>query len=80
MIEVDTTKGMFINGEWISSESKLEVFNPATREKITEIPSGGTKEAKQAIESAEAAFEPWAENDQLICIKLIISCLRERKS
>ncbi|MFK3959924.1 NAD-dependent succinate-semialdehyde dehydrogenase [Pseudalkalibacillus hwajinpoensis] len=63
MINVDTTKGMFINGEWIQSESGsvVEVFNPATRDKITEIPSGGTKEAKLAIESAEKAFEPWAE-------------------
>ncbi|MGP4078441.1 NAD-dependent succinate-semialdehyde dehydrogenase [Pseudalkalibacillus sp. R45] len=60
---VDTVKGMYINGEWVQAESgsMLEVFNPATREKITEIPSGGKKEADEAIRSANAAFESWSE-------------------
>ncbi|MFG6114832.1 NAD-dependent succinate-semialdehyde dehydrogenase [Halobacillus sp. MO56] len=60
---VDTTKGMYINGDWVGSESDswIEVLNPATREKIAEIPSGSDKETKKAIQAADQAFTEWAE-------------------
>ncbi|QAS53546.1 NAD-dependent succinate-semialdehyde dehydrogenase [Halobacillus litoralis] len=60
---VDTAKGIYINGQWIhpGSNTVLEVLNPATREKITEIPTGGVSETKQAIQAANQAFPEWSD-------------------
>lgn len=53
---------MYINGEWVGSysDSKLTVTNPSTGEVVGEVPNGGRKETKQAIQAAEAAFPLWA--------------------
>lgn len=49
----------YINGEWIETESKLEVKNPATNEIIGEVPVVGKAEVNAAIESAKEAFKGW---------------------
>ncbi|WP_066066922.1 NAD-dependent succinate-semialdehyde dehydrogenase [Neobacillus soli] len=60
---VETINGMYINGQWIGPENNkvIEVFNPATFEKIAEIPNGNGEDAKKAIQSAKNAFPGWAE-------------------
>ncbi|MED3625529.1 NAD-dependent succinate-semialdehyde dehydrogenase [Neobacillus thermocopriae] len=59
---VGTKHGMYINGEWISETAGgvIDVYNPATLEKIAEVPNGSVKETERAIQAAKVAFEPWA--------------------
>ena len=54
---------LYINGEWVDAKSK-KVFtsnNPATGEKLAELPLAGSDEAKSSIQSANKAFELWNE-------------------
>ncbi|HZO21323.1 MAG TPA: NADP-dependent succinate-semialdehyde dehydrogenase [Steroidobacteraceae bacterium] len=52
----------YVNGQWIGAANgpAVEVFNPATREKLGTIPNFGAAETRQAIEAAAAAFPAWA--------------------
>lgn len=58
---VDLQK-LYIDGKWINAEgdATLEVINPATKEVIAEVTSGGKEEAKQAVDAASAAFKEWS--------------------
>lgn len=51
----------YINGEWRDAESGqvIDVFNPATGEKLGVIPKMGAKETRQAIEAADRAWRAW---------------------
>lgn len=48
-----------IDGQWIDSEVKLDVVNPATQEIIGTIPDMGAVEAKLAIAAAQKALKSW---------------------
>ncbi|MDP4163208.1 MAG: NAD-dependent succinate-semialdehyde dehydrogenase [Bacillota bacterium] len=50
----------YLNGQWIETTDKLPVFNPATKEILGYIPSGGDQEAKQAADAAYKAFRSWS--------------------
>lgn len=54
---------MFINGEEVSSVSGEidEIRNPATGERVDEVPRGTREDARQAIQAAAEAFPAWAE-------------------
>jgi aldehyde dehydrogenase (NAD+) len=57
------TYKMYINGEWIDSDSG-ETFtrlNPATLETIGEFQKGDEKDIDKAVDVAEDAFEIWSE-------------------
>lgn len=54
---------MYINGEWVESESG-ETFsrvNPATLETIGKFQQGNKNDVKKAVDAAEKAFEKWSE-------------------
>ena len=53
---------MYINGNWgeASGGGRFDVLNPATGDKITDVPDGGREDAERAIEAASAAFPDWA--------------------
>lgn len=53
---------MYIDGKWVRnvSEDLTKVVNPATGEVIGAIPTGGTNEAKQAVDAAHRAFKTWS--------------------
>lgn len=51
---------MYINGEWVTTTKKLDVYNPATNEVEAVIDFGDSAEAKQAIEAAHQAFPEWS--------------------
>lgn len=53
---------MFIDGKWIAAEGgrTFAVTNPATGEKLGDVPDGGGAEAKAAIDAASRAFPGWA--------------------
>ncbi|SDI81107.1 NAD-dependent succinate-semialdehyde dehydrogenase [Alteribacillus bidgolensis] len=50
---------MYINGQWITTNEKMDVINPATLEKIADVSIGGRQETKHAIASAKSAFSSW---------------------
>ncbi len=50
---------LYINGEWIQTDEKMEVVNPATDEIIETISTGGKEETKKAIADAKEAFKHW---------------------
>ncbi|KQL53900.1 succinate-semialdehyde dehydrogenase [Heyndrickxia shackletonii] len=51
---------MYINGEWLTSADTIEVFNPATKEKIGVVPNGGQREAELAVSAAFSALPSWS--------------------
>ena len=50
---------VYINGEWRTSEKKLDVINPATSEVIESVSTCGKKETEEAVASATEAFKTW---------------------
>jgi malonate-semialdehyde dehydrogenase (acetylating)/methylmalonate-semialdehyde dehydrogenase len=64
MIEV-VTKAVklknYINGEWIESKTTKyeDVYNPATKEVIAQVPLSTKEDVDSAIEVAAKAFEKW---------------------
>jgi succinate-semialdehyde dehydrogenase/glutarate-semialdehyde dehydrogenase len=52
----------YVDGQWIhgSSETFINVDNPATGEIIGKVPSLGGEETRQAIEAAHRALKPWS--------------------
>ncbi|PNB77178.1 succinate-semialdehyde dehydrogenase (NADP(+)), partial [Pseudomonas sp. FW305-BF6] len=53
---------MYIDGNWVGNDkgSFTKVTNPATGDVIGAIPTGGTIEAKQAVDAAHSAFKIWS--------------------
>ncbi|HWO96369.1 MAG TPA: NAD-dependent succinate-semialdehyde dehydrogenase [Bacillus sp. (in: firmicutes)] len=53
---------MYIDGKWVGdvNEDFTKVVNPATGEVIGAIPTGGTIEAKQAVDAAHRAYKTWS--------------------
>jgi succinate-semialdehyde dehydrogenase/glutarate-semialdehyde dehydrogenase len=54
---------MLIGGKWVDSVSEdvFSVFNPATGEKIDEVPKGTREDVKKAVDAAKDAFRSWSE-------------------
>jgi len=52
---------LFINGQWVESESEkiYQNFSPTTGENIGEFPSATESEVELAIQSAQKAFQKW---------------------
>ena len=53
---------MYIDGQWTQAESGVvfDVLNPATGEKIGDVPDGGRSDADRAIDAAGRAFSKWS--------------------
>ncbi|HHP7245449.1 MAG TPA: CoA-acylating methylmalonate-semialdehyde dehydrogenase [Elainellaceae cyanobacterium] len=51
----------YTNGQWCKSASseRLEVVNPATLDRLAEVPLSTTDEVNQATEAAQTAFQTW---------------------
>jgi len=58
LISNNTTQKMYINGEWVLSESgqTSSVINPANGEVIGTVTHGSAEDAKKAIEAAKNTF------------------------
>ena len=48
-----------IDGQWMGSDQKISVTNPATGEHIANVPKFGVAQTKQAIEAANRAWPAW---------------------
>lgn len=49
----------YLNGQWVDSQDKIAVNNPATGEVIGHIPNLGQLEAARAIADADKAWKDW---------------------
>src|SRR6476469_8707435 len=51
----------FVGGEWVDAADggTMEVINPATGEKIAEVPRGSAEDANRAVEAAKSALPEW---------------------
>lgn len=54
--------GCFINGQWRASSdgSVIDVFDPATEERLASVANGTTDDATAAVDAAAAAMPAWA--------------------
>jgi succinate-semialdehyde dehydrogenase / glutarate-semialdehyde dehydrogenase len=50
----------YVAGEWVGSEHRIDVRNPATGGLIAQVPRLGAAETRRAIEAAHEAMKPWA--------------------
>ena len=50
---------VYINGEWIKTNNRIEVKNPSTNDIVESVSIVGEKETKKAIESAKSAYNSW---------------------
>ena len=48
-----------VNGEWLKSDTRIDVVNPSTGRVIAAVPKLGCAETNQAIEYANAALKEW---------------------
>lgn len=60
MVKVEKLKN-YINGEWVESKTTQyeDVYNPATKEVIAQVPISTKEEVDYAIEVAAKTFEKW---------------------
>jgi betaine-aldehyde dehydrogenase len=60
-----TRDQLYIDGKWIQpiGIGSIDVFNPATEEKIGKIPVGSSKDVDRAASAARSAFESWSKSD-----------------
>lgn len=59
LIKVEKLKN-YINGEWIEVEESTDVINPATGEKLVEVPLSTEKDVDIAVQAAKEAQKEWA--------------------
>ena len=61
-----TSYKMYIGGKWVDASDKetLDVYCPATGEKISEIPNGTQEDVNRAVDVAWEAFETWGKTDK----------------
>lgn len=71
----------YINGEWLESDHKEKVTNPATLEVIETISLCGAEETKQAVEYAKEAFKTWKKttgNERSAYLFEVVRLMKER--
>lgn len=49
----------FIDGSWVDSKERIEVYNPADNSVLGSVPSLGSDETEQAIRAAERSYKKW---------------------
>ncbi|MBX2835801.1 MAG: aldehyde dehydrogenase family protein [Gammaproteobacteria bacterium] len=60
VINGPTLKGMYINGQWISTPNQFDDLNPSDGTLWTKVPDGGAAETRAAIDAANNAFPAWS--------------------
>lgn len=50
---------LYINGEWVTTQDKKDVINPATGETIAQIAQADEAQVEEAIQTAHEAFSGW---------------------
>lgn len=68
----------YINGEWIESKGSafLDVINPATGEKLAEVPAGCKEDITHAAEKAHEAWLAWQNTPATLRIQYLFNMKR----
>ena len=61
MVHLERDWRMIINGELESAEDTFAVRNPATGERVAEVPDGTADHADRAVAAARSAFDDWSQ-------------------
>lgn len=51
---------LYINGEWIETDHKFDVVDPATQQIVAKVSSAGDAQVDQAVAAASTAFDSWS--------------------
>ncbi len=64
---------LYIDGGWLSSAShdRIDVINPATEERIGEVPVGSPEDVEHAVAAARRALDGWSSIDPAARAKLV---------
>ena len=78
------TFGLFVNGEWIPSNSgrTFPVTDPATGETLAHVADADREDTRRAIEAAHAAFPAWSRTPAIQrgrILRQVAAMMRERK-
>ena len=57
---MELSKRMYIDGELVAGQGRIEVVNPATERPVGTVGSAGMDDVERALRSAKAAFPSWA--------------------
>jgi succinate-semialdehyde dehydrogenase/glutarate-semialdehyde dehydrogenase len=49
----------YVNGQWLESDNRFDVYNPATRDVVARVADCGADVAEQAVAAAKAALPAW---------------------
>src|SRR5258708_26627735 len=62
--EAATAYKNFVGGDWVDAVegATMEVINPATGEKIAEVPEGTQADVDRAVEAANKALPDWLDS------------------
>lgn len=52
--------GLYIDGEWLDTEARVSVVDPATGDVLAQVSAAGTAECDAAVDAAARAAGPWA--------------------
>ena len=73
---------MYINGKWLTSDTHIDVKNPATGEVFQTVQTVGVKETEEAIEAASQAFKSWSQlpaNNRAEYLELVAEKLKHKR-
>ena len=60
MSEVALIRGRaYVAGDWVETETHLDVLDPATGEQVGRVPRCGAEEARAAVDAASGVFQQW---------------------
>ena len=70
---MENAQKFYINGAWVepSTETTLEVINPATEQAITSIALGGMADVDAAVAAAKAAFDSFSQTSREERVELL---------
>ncbi|AHY48384.1 SSADH: succinate-semialdehyde dehydrogenase (plasmid) [Rubrobacter radiotolerans] len=82
---IDTVDALYIGGAWQKASASGRTFgvsNPATGEVLVDLPDGGYREMKEAIDAAAAAQQEWGETtapERASILRRAAGLMHERK-
>ena len=60
-MKIDTDFAMTINGQSVTTENTLPVYNPATRSVFAQVPDASRAQLDQTVNAARQAFGSWSQ-------------------
>ena len=55
----DKSYGLWLNGQWLVTDDKIEVVNPATGQAFARVSTVNRDHVRRALETGQAAFPAW---------------------